>query len=200
MAASLLAINLFSMAGSAGALEINFANSSSAGGVALAGKDSVAAILVETNNSRARYCGPWVIWRRIFRALLGESRRSKTFYPVEEKLASSLAPLGKSPIIDRLAAEGKLATNGVSGEWESYVLQIVQNPLPGVKRALVIAGSDSRGTIYGVYDSSERIRCFAVVLVGGCADQKTRFHPSEWQYFQARSAGGEVSVQDFFER
>src|ERR1051326_4832968 len=31
------------------------------------------------------------------------------------------------------------------------------NPLPGIDRALVIAGSDKRGTIYGVYDLSEQI-------------------------------------------
>ena len=65
--------------------------------------------------------------------------------------------IGKSEIIDRLAAEGKLATNGVSGAWESYVLQLVNNPAPGVARGLVIAGSDRRGTIYGIYQLSELI-------------------------------------------
>jgi hypothetical protein len=50
-----------------------------------------------------------------------------------------------------------LATNGVSGAWESYVLQNVKNPLPGVDAALVIAGSDRRGTIYGIYQLSEMI-------------------------------------------
>src|SRR6202035_757392 len=33
----------------------------------------------------------------------------------------------------------------------------VQNPLPGVHRALVIAGSDQRGTIYAAYDVSKGI-------------------------------------------
>ncbi len=68
-----------------------------------------------------------------------------------------IGTLGRSPIIDRLAAEGKLATNGISGQWESYVLQVVTNPMPGVKTALVIAGSDRRGTIYGIYQLSELI-------------------------------------------
>ena len=65
--------------------------------------------------------------------------------------------LGHSQTIDRLAADGKLDVSGVRGEWESYVLQIVKHPLPGVEKALVIAGSDRRGTIYGIYQLSELI-------------------------------------------
>jgi hypothetical protein len=37
------------------------------------------------------------------------------------------------------------------------VIQVVRNPLPGLKSALVIAGSDKRGTIFGIYDLSEQI-------------------------------------------
>ena len=45
----------------------------------------------------------------------------------------------------------------------------VANPLPGVDQALVIAGSDKRGTIYGIYDLSEQIGVSPVVLVGRCS-------------------------------
>jgi hypothetical protein len=65
--------------------------------------------------------------------------------------------LGRSPIIDRLVREGKLSTDGVAGRWETFVRQVVSNPMPGVDQALVIAGSDKRGTIYGVYDLSSQI-------------------------------------------
>ena len=65
--------------------------------------------------------------------------------------------LGRSQAIDRLAAEGKLDVEGVRGAWESCVVQRVQNPLPGVSAALVIAGSDRRGAIYGLYQLSECI-------------------------------------------
>jgi len=68
-----------------------------------------------------------------------------------------IGTLGHSPLIDQLAADGKLATNGIAGQWESYVLQVVDHPLPGIDRALVIAGSDRRGTIYGIYQLSEMI-------------------------------------------
>lgn len=65
--------------------------------------------------------------------------------------------LGQSPVIDRLAAAGKIEINAVRGGWESFVIQTVENPLPGVGAALVIAGSDKRGTIYGLYQVSEWI-------------------------------------------
>ncbi len=68
-----------------------------------------------------------------------------------------IGTLGAGGMVDALAAGGKLEVSGVHGEWESYVLQVVKNPLPGVDAALVIAGSDRRGTIYGIYTLSEMI-------------------------------------------
>jgi hypothetical protein len=65
--------------------------------------------------------------------------------------------LGKSPTIDALVTAGKLDTTGVAGKWESAVIQAVANPVAGVSRALVIAGSDRRGTVYGIYELSQRI-------------------------------------------
>ncbi len=68
-----------------------------------------------------------------------------------------LGTIGASPLIDRLVAEGKLDVTGVSDQWEGFVQQVIDHPLPGVSRALVIAGADRRGAIFGAYDLSERI-------------------------------------------
>jgi hypothetical protein len=65
--------------------------------------------------------------------------------------------LGRSPLVDRLVREGTLDTSGVTGRWEASLVQVVEHPWPGADRALVIAGSDKRGTIYGVYDLSAQI-------------------------------------------
>lgn len=45
----------------------------------------------------------------------------------------------------------------VNGKWECYGYSVVKNALPGIVNALVIAGSDARGTAYGVFNMSERI-------------------------------------------
>ncbi|MET7700748.1 glycosyl hydrolase 115 family protein [Streptomyces sp. NPDC005485] len=65
--------------------------------------------------------------------------------------------IGAGAAVDRLVEGGCLDTSGVKGRWEASVTQVVDRPLPGVDRALVIAGSDPRGTVYGIYDTSERI-------------------------------------------
>ncbi len=76
---------------------------------------------------------------------------------VPKEAAIIVGTIGKSPIIDRLIRERKLDASGVRGEWEAYLHQVVERPAPGMGRALVIAGADKRGTIFGVYHLSERI-------------------------------------------
>jgi hypothetical protein len=68
-----------------------------------------------------------------------------------------IGSVGKSAIIDGLVKAGKLDVTDISGKWESYIIQVVDRPMPGVDSALVIAGSDKRGTIYGIYDLSEQM-------------------------------------------
>ena len=65
--------------------------------------------------------------------------------------------LGKSPFIDQLAREGKLDVESLRGKWESFLIATVKDPVPGVRLGLVVAGSDRRGTAYGVYELSQAI-------------------------------------------
>lgn len=68
-----------------------------------------------------------------------------------------IGTLGRNAIINRLVSESRLDVSGLSGAWESFVIATVDDPFPGVKKALVIAGSDRRGTAFGVYELSEAI-------------------------------------------
>lgn len=65
--------------------------------------------------------------------------------------------IGKNPLIDNLINTKKLDAKDIIGKWETFVIEVVDNPFPNVKCALVIAGSDKRGTIYGMYHLSEMI-------------------------------------------
>lgn len=56
-----------------------------------------------------------------------------------------------------MISSGKLDASPITGKWEAFMSQVVDSPVPGVDRAMVIAGSDMRGTIYGLYDVSEQI-------------------------------------------
>ncbi|HEX5171302.1 MAG TPA: glycosyl hydrolase 115 family protein [Cyclobacteriaceae bacterium] len=68
-----------------------------------------------------------------------------------------IGTIGKSTLINELINKKKIDVTAISGKWESYLIQVVEKPLPNVKRALVIAGSDKRGTIFGIYDVSKQI-------------------------------------------
>jgi hypothetical protein len=68
-----------------------------------------------------------------------------------------IGTLGHGKLIDRLAAMHKIDVSAIRGRWETSVTQVVTDPIPGVKRALVIAGADKRGTIFAIYDLSEQI-------------------------------------------
>ncbi len=71
--------------------------------------------------------------------------------------------------IKALVKAGKIDEKSLKGKTEKYILTTVANPFEGidktvagnapagVKEALVIAGSDRRGAIYGIYELSEQI-------------------------------------------
>lgn len=65
--------------------------------------------------------------------------------------------VGGSALIRRLSEAGKIDTTPLEGAWERYLIQTVANPLPGIRKALVIAGSDRRGAAYGLFTLSELI-------------------------------------------
>src|SRR6187402_2800682 len=68
-----------------------------------------------------------------------------------------IGTIGKSPLIDQLIASKKLDVSSVKDKWEASLIQTVEKPFPNVDRAMVIAGSDKRGTIYGIYEVSKQI-------------------------------------------
>ena len=119
----------------------------------IASKGITAGIIVDEND-----------WKGVIRAAhdLGDDVRKVTGFSSQVSLQSSDSPwmkqpksiivgtIGKSRIIDSIIKQKKLDVRKVKGQWESYIIDIVDGNL-------VIAGSDKRGTIYGIYDISERI-------------------------------------------
>lgn len=59
--------------------------------------------------------------------------------------------LGSNAEIDRLVAAGRIDVSQLRGRWEAYLIMVVDRPTPGVPQALVVVGSDRRGTAYGIY-------------------------------------------------
>ena len=63
----------------------------------------------------------------------------------------------ESSYIKQIVKAKKIDEKELKGKVEKYLMTVVDNPFPGVDEALVIAGSDMRGTIYGIYELSEQI-------------------------------------------
>ncbi|SFC21028.1 glycosyl hydrolase 115 family protein [Butyrivibrio sp. YAB3001] len=61
----------------------------------------------------------------------------------------------KSDFLEDLDERGLVKLSDIRGKWESYSFQVIDDPMDGVDHALVIAGSDKRGTIYGLFHLSE---------------------------------------------
>ena len=116
----------------------------------IASKGKTATIVVDEND-----------WNGVIRAAndLGDDVR-KVSGTVAAVVGSAAVPqqsdviivgtIGKSRTIDHLIKQKKIDVKKVRGQWESYLIDVVDGNL-------VIAGSDKRGTIYGIYEISQRI-------------------------------------------
>src|SRR6187401_970597 len=68
-----------------------------------------------------------------------------------------IGTIERSAVLKNMIATKKINATNLKGKWEAYQTQSLQNPLPGVKNALIIAGSDRRGAAYGVFELSKQI-------------------------------------------
>lgn len=75
----------------------------------------------------------------------------------ENKEVVIVGTIGKNSFIDALLSAGKISKKELWGKREKFIITVIDNPMKGVEKALVIAGSDKRGTIYGVYELSKQI-------------------------------------------
>ncbi|MCM3633358.1 glycosyl hydrolase 115 family protein [Paenibacillus camelliae] len=65
--------------------------------------------------------------------------------------------IGSSKLIDELVAKGKLELSSLKHKRESFQIQVIEQPFDNVAQAIVIVGSEKRGTFYGLYHISSLI-------------------------------------------
>lgn len=86
-----------------------------------------------------------------------------------------MATVGHSPLLEVLEKEGKVSLTVLRGKREVYLMQLVPQPFAEnaqVKELLVIAGSDKRGTIYGMFGLSERLGVSPLIYFGDAVPEK----------------------------
>ena len=77
--------------------------------------------------------------------------------PAKSGTVIIFATLGKSQLTDRLIGEKKFDPSSIRGKREVYQIKFIDSPFDGASKALLVCGSDKRGTIYGMFALSEYI-------------------------------------------
>lgn len=77
--------------------------------------------------------------------------------PTSLKNPIIVGTIGQSSHIDQLIADGKIDVSDVVGKWEAFGMQVIDEPMEGVAKALVIFGAQPRGTAYGMFHLSRMI-------------------------------------------
>ncbi|MHA4809471.1 glycosyl hydrolase 115 family protein [Flavitalea flava] len=60
-------------------------------------------------------------------------------------------------LVRGLTSRSTLLADSLKDKWEAWSIETIDHPVKGITRALVIAGSDRRGTAYGVFELSRKI-------------------------------------------
>ena len=68
-----------------------------------------------------------------------------------------IGTLGQSKLIDQLALNKLIPSAQVKGKWETFCITVINDPKSPREKALVIFGSDPRGTAFGVFEFSKML-------------------------------------------
>ncbi len=95
--------------------------------------------------------------RQDLEMLTGKKATIISSFPESSDHLIIIGSLDSSDIIKHLAAENKIQINSLTGQWEKFQIQTVKQPARGIGNALIITGSDKRGTAYAVFELSRQM-------------------------------------------
>ena len=94
------------------------------------------------------------------------------YHPEQPADAILFGTLGQSPVLSALEENSRLTFDDLKNKREVYSIRCIDSPFPGIAKAIVIAGSDKRGTIYGLYHLSELCSVSPLRKWSGCEPKK----------------------------
>ncbi|MDQ3843392.1 MAG: glycosyl hydrolase 115 family protein [Bacteroidota bacterium] len=126
-----------------------------AGAFALVSADQSATILVDENDdSLVQKAAQWLA--KDVEMVTGKKPNARTSVSSAKNIIV-IGNIQKSKFIQELIREKKLNADRLQNKWEAYQIEVIKAPFKGVEQALVIAGSDRRGTAYGVFELSKQM-------------------------------------------
>lgn len=103
--------------------------------------------------------------------------------------------VGHSAFIDTLIKIGGIKADSLKGQWERFSIQVIQNPFSPAHRLLVVAGSDRRGTAFGLFHLSRQMGVSPFVWWADVLPEKRQ---SLWVSGQYVSAPPSVQFRGLF--
>jgi len=122
----------------------------------LSANGSVVDIVVDLNDSKTVHLAVRLFSEDIER-VTGEKALIEHSVTSASSMCVIVGTLDHSSLIKALIKNRKIDVTEIRGQWESSLIQVVKNPFKGVERALVVAGSDRRGTAYGLLEISKQM-------------------------------------------
>lgn len=120
----------------------------------------------------------------------GHEAPLKTDSKVQGQRVVVIGTIGHNRFIDELMKKGQIDVGSIRRGWEQYIIQSIKSPKKGIDEALIIVGSDKRGTAYGALTVSEKI---GVSPFYWWADIPVKRHKEI--YLSGREASKEPSVK-----
>jgi len=133
---------------------ITVKNEATNGFVPLVSSTTIADILIDRNDARVVEIASLLLAEDI-ESITG--KRPKVFFSDQEVTSDTVViagTLGISAPIDQLVRDGRIDVEPIRGRWEASIVVMLDDALPGGKKAIVVVGSDRRGTAYGLMDIS----------------------------------------------
>ncbi len=123
------------------------------GSFVLAEDNGIAPVLIDSSDyAGIKKVGDWFL--NDLQMVTGQTASLFHSELPASKQVILVGTIGKNRWIDQLIKEGKIEVSDMQGQLERSLTQVVENPFPGVGKALVLAGSDKRGTIYAMLNLS----------------------------------------------
>lgn len=90
----------------------------------------------------------------------------RTNIPKNQKSIMLYATVGKSRLLEELVQAEKICLRSILGLRETFGIYLLEQPWEGVGQALVVAGSDKRATLYGIFHLSEQMGVSPLIFWG----------------------------------
>lgn len=119
-------------------------------------KGQATSILIDANDAKVVTIAANLFVGDVLN-VTGKKPTIVTEKPSTANLLIVAGTLGQNQWVDQLVADKKVDVRAIQGKWESWSVQVIDKPFSGIKKALVIVGSDRRATAYGILELSRQM-------------------------------------------